>query len=523
MGQWGDSWRRKSAVQELVAAFGRLDSQQRGGGGGSRGSWGQRRQNSGGGHQKSTGSEGLWDCVACGYHGNWQSRRCCFSCVAPRPATQAAAAATGATSKRAAKRARKAAAQAAQASPAAPTTGTTDGAATSSSRPAAAASSATVADPAVAAVPPPGGTQGSNGGTPISNKPLVDPLQGAMLLGLKWPGVGDLTSRYSIPKPWLPTLSAEDQARELLKHEPSHQLGKAELMLEKLRSMHATQVELDGENCPRAAETKVRIADKEREVERLGKNADVTGGAAANIRIQEARSHFAGNEAVRVQRAARGLAESDQRRDNDLRALDQAEEEIATRRQALLDAHRESTLAWKTYHAQRDSFAEAVSAALLTNLTIGDVHLPDADESDEENVGKDPQVLYNLRSTLSEDSIPALVDKPPQAEFAVLSDMWARWQTLDPTQSLPPMTYQQLGADVAAVKFLVGQALWADFYGEAAVTAGEIMPCQLAHFAYVAINRANLAITINEEQKRLAQEAVQEARTTQKRARLALW
>ena len=119
-------------------------------------------------------------------------------------------------------------------------------------------------------------------------------------------------------------------------------------------------------------------------------------------------------------------------------------------------------------------------------------------------------------------NIPALVDKPPEAEFAVLSDMWARWQLLDPTQTLPPLTFSQLGADINAVKFLVGQDIWKDLYGEAVVVPGVIMPCQLAHFAYIAIDRASLAITISEEQKRLAQESLKEARTTQKRARLAL-
>ena len=44
----------------------------------------------------------------------------------------------------------------------------------------------------------------------------------------------------------------EEQACELLKHEPPSQLAKAEQKLEKLRSMYATQVELDGEKCPRA-------------------------------------------------------------------------------------------------------------------------------------------------------------------------------------------------------------------------------------------------------------------------------
>ena len=366
------------------------------------------------------------------------------------------------------------------------------------------------------------GTQPVDSSATASDKPSVDLYQGVRLLGLKWPPVGDLTTRYSVPKPWTPALTVEAQTRELLKNEPTLQLVAAEQTLEKLRVLYANQVELDGETCPQAQSTKTRITSKEKEVEKLGKNADVTGGAAANNRIQSARNDFAGNEAVRVQRAARGVAEADHRLELDLQALTQAEEEIATRRQALIEAHRESCIAWKEYHAQRDLFAEQVSATLLTNLQVGDVHLPEADDSEDEEAGKDPQSLYNLRTSRTEADIPVLTDKPADPEFAVLSAMWARWQLLDPTQTLPPCTYTQLGADVNAVKFLVGQAIWADLYGERAVLPAEIMPNQLASLAYVAIGRANWAITLSEEQKRLAKEALQEARSTQKRARLAL-
>ena len=115
-------------------------------------------------------------------------------------------------------------------------------------------------------------------------------------------------------------LSVEEQTRELLKHEPFLQLVSAEQVLEKLRAILINQVEIDGEQCPEAQATRARITEKEAEVAKLGKHADVTGGAAANHRIQEAKSKFAGNEAVRVQRAARGVAEAEHRLQLDLDA-----------------------------------------------------------------------------------------------------------------------------------------------------------------------------------------------------------
>ena len=49
------------------------------------------------------------------------------------------------------------------------------------------------------------------------------------------------------------------------------------------------------------------------------------------------------------------------------------------------------------------------------------------------------------------------------------------------------------------------------------------MPSQLAQFVYTALCKANWAITVSEEQKRLARESLMEARTTPKKARVALF
>jgi hypothetical protein len=104
----------------------------------------------------------------------------------------AAAATTGAVSKAAARRARKKVAQGSP--PATPPAGATDGSATANARP---------PPPTAAAPPAPSpGTQDADSGANGDDGPRVDLYQGAVLLGLKWPPVGDLTSRYSIPKPW---------------------------------------------------------------------------------------------------------------------------------------------------------------------------------------------------------------------------------------------------------------------------------------------------------------------------------
>jgi hypothetical protein len=281
-----------------------------------------------------------------------------------------------------------------------------------------------------------------------------------------------------------------------------------------------------GPDGPLVAPTREKVTALEADVAKFGKQADKTGGAAAAHRINNARSKFAEKEALRKQRAEKGKADAAKRIDADLEAIRQAQEELELRRATLIEAHQESLKARDDYHAARDTFAQAVESKLLAKVSSGDVHLPDADISDTEEAttpgAKDPQELYNRTTQVTLDDLPEVKEKPEEPIFAALTAMWHRLGPVDIAYVIPPCTYNQLGATEEAVKLLVGQKVWTGLYAEDTVDADEILPHQLVQLVKVALDRAHFAITVNEELKKQATESMAEARTTQKRARLAL-
>ena len=333
--------------------------------------------------------------------------------------------------------------------------------------------------------------QGTAGQQPLVSSPaaLLDGATAAAweALGLAFVAIGDLAKRYPAPALFVPRV-ADTLVTEALAGEVSEELatsqGKLAALDELIAKMKALQDPVVQDAISKKEAEQKILKDK---VSRLTtKDAKPgTKGQAAVQRLQGIQKAQAGRFTAQAQRAKEGAEKSQKRLEADLAAIDEAAAVLATRRKAVTDAHAAADEAHKKVREQNVALAAEVdrllSAKVLAAETAdppppstevvsvkdddGDDHMQEDDDAGAKAAEKLWALVQRKATNLKEEDFPILKEVPTGADLSMLSEMYARYASLDMGGELPWLiTFAQLGASVGMAKSLLGGACWGQIY-----------------------------------------------------------